>query len=94
MIEGEDQPLFERERFGHLAILHFVGGVVVADVVATISQDETELPLRDDAATDLDGHLVVLPNVLAVVVAHGYLHACAALRGRIWWREFGLWSIA
>ena len=31
MLEWQDQPLFERQRLGHLAVLHFVGGVVVAN---------------------------------------------------------------
>jgi len=31
MLERQDQPLFKRKRLGHLAVLHFVGGVVVAE---------------------------------------------------------------
>ena len=36
--------------------------------------------LGDHAAPDLGWHIVGAANVVAVVVAHGFLHACAALR--------------
>lgn len=67
---------------GNLAVLHLVGRLVVADpllrvfvqhhanVVATISQDDAGLTLGDDAAADFSGHLIVLPDVCAVM-AHG-----------------------
>lgn len=91
VLEWQDQPFFERERFGHLAILHFVGRVVVsdsllpvfvqhhADVVAAISQDYAGLTVCDYAAANFGGHLIVLPDVCAVV-AHRFLQSDAALR--------------
>ena len=93
MVERQDQPFFERQCLGHLAVLHFMGRVVVADpllrvfvqhhadVVASISQDDAGLPVGDDAAANLGGHLIVLPDVCAVV-AHGFLQSSAALRDR------------
>ncbi|MND47851.1 hypothetical protein D3C81_680070 [compost metagenome] len=36
--------------------------------------------MRFDLASDLGRHIVVAANVVAVVAAHGFLHACAALR--------------
>lgn len=56
MLELQGQPLFQRQRLGHFAVLHFVRWVVVADallrgfiqrhadVVATIRQDDAGLP--------------------------------------------------
>lgn len=41
-----------------------------ADLVATIGQDDTELPVGYYAAADFSGHLIMLPDVCAVV-AHG-----------------------
>ena len=94
MLERQDQPLLERQRLGHFAVLHFVGGVVIADpllrvfiqhhadVVAAIRQDDAGLTVGDDSAADFGGHLIVLPDVCAVV-GHSFLHACAALRGRM-----------
>ena len=82
MLEWQDQPLFQWQGFGHLAVLHFVSRVVIADpllrifvqhhtdVVAAICQDDAGLSVGDDAAADLGGHLIVLPDVCAVV-AHG-----------------------
>lgn len=79
---GHDLPFLQRQRFSHFAVLNFVGRVVVADpllrifvqhhadVVAAIRQDDAGLPVGDDAATDFGGHLIVLPDVCAVV-AHG-----------------------
>lgn len=82
MLERQNKPLFEQQRFGHLAVLHLVGRMVVADpllrifvqhhadVVATISQDDAGFIVGYDAAADFSGHLIVLPDVCAVV-AHG-----------------------
>lgn len=82
MLEWQDQPLFERQRFRHLAVLHFMSWVVVADslfrvlikhnadVVTTVGQDYTGLTVGDDATANFGGHLIVLPDVCAVV-AHG-----------------------
>lgn len=82
MLEWQDQPLFQRQALGHVAVLHFVGRVVVADtllrvfvqhhagVVATIGQDDAGLPVGYDASADFSGYLIVPPDVCAVV-AHG-----------------------
>ncbi len=56
-----------------------------ADVMTAICQDDTGLSVGDDAAANLGGHLIVLPNVFAVV-AHGFLQSGAALHN--WWRQF------
>lgn len=84
MLERKHQPLFEWQRLGDVAVLHFVGGVVIADallrvfvqhhanVVAAISQDDAGLSVGDDAAANFGGHLIVLPDVFTVV-AHGVL---------------------
>lgn len=59
-----------------------MGGMLVADVllrifvqhhpdvIAPIGKDDARLVVGDDAAADFGGHLIVLPNVFAVV-AHG-----------------------
>lgn len=98
MLERQDHPFFEGQRFRHLAVLHFLGGVIVgdpflriiiqhhADLMASICQDDAGLAVGDDAAADFGGHLVMLPNVFAVV-AHEFLQSGAALRDR-WW-QFG-----
>lgn len=77
---------------GHLAILHFPGGVVVAnallrvaveddsDVVATVGHDDAWLAVGHHPAPDLGRHIVLAADVVAVVVAHGLLRASAALR--------------
>ena len=82
MLKRQHHPFFEWQCFGHFAVLHFISWVVVSDpllrvfiqnhtdVVTLISQDDTRLPLGDDSAADLGGHLIVLPDVCAVV-AHG-----------------------
>ncbi|MNV74587.1 hypothetical protein D3C71_1678180 [compost metagenome] len=56
-----------------------MGGVVVADpllrvfvqhypdVVSAISQDDAGLTVGDDLSANLGGHLIVLPDVCAVV---------------------------
>lgn len=87
---------FQGQLLGHLAVLHFPGGVVVtdtllrvaveddADVVPAIGHDYARLAVGDHAAPNLGRHVVVAANVVAVVVAHGFLQACAALRaGRV-----------
>ena len=51
------------------------------DVVAAVGQDHAGLAIDDNAATDLGRHVVMPANVVAVVVAHGFLHAGAALAG-------------
>lgn len=94
VIERQDKPLLEGQCLGHFAVLHFMGGVIVADpllrivvqhdadVVAPISQDDARLAVGDNAAADLGGHLIVLPDVCEVV-AHGVLQSGAALRDRM-----------
>lgn len=80
MLERQDQPFFQRQRLGHIAVLHFVGGVVVADpllrvfvqhhadVMAAIGKDHAGLPVGDDAAADFGKHLIVLSDVRGVLV--------------------------
>ena len=82
MIEWQNKPFFQWQRFGHLAVLHFMGRVVVADpllrifvqhhanVVAAVRQDDAGLTVGYDEATDFGRHLIVLSHVCAVV-AHG-----------------------
>ena len=96
-IPATDQNLvaLQRKLLGHLAVLHLPGGVTVADaflraaveddadVVPAICRDHARLAIGDHAASDLCWHAVVLANVGTVEVAHGFLHACAALRGRM-----------
>lgn len=71
-----------------------MGGVIVgdpllrsfiqhhADVMTAVGEDYAGLPVGDDAAADFGRHLIVLPNVCAVV-AHGFLRSGAALRDRM-----------
>jgi hypothetical protein len=47
--------------------------------VAAISEDDSRLPVGDDATADLGGHLIVLPDVCAVV-ALGFLQSGTAHR--------------
>lgn len=94
VIERQDKPFLEGQCLGHFAVLHFMGWVVVADpllrifvqhdadVVAAIRQDDTRLPIGDDPAADFGGHLIVLPDVLAVV-GHGFLQLGDAFRFRM-----------
>jgi len=49
-----------------------------ADVVAAICQDDAGLAVGYDAAADFGRHLIVLPDVRAVV-AHAFLRSGAAL---------------
>jgi len=51
-----------------------------ADVVDAVGNDHAWLAIGDDATPNLGRYVVVAANVVAVVVAHGFLHACAALR--------------
>lgn len=79
MIERQDKPFFQWQCFGYLAVLHFVGRMVVADpllrvfvqhhanIVSAIRQDDTGLAVGDDAPADFGGYLIVLPDVCAVV---------------------------
>jgi hypothetical protein len=45
--------------------------------------DHSRLAVGNCAALDLGRHIVVAANVVAVVAARGFLHACAVLRGRM-----------
>lgn len=84
-VEGfvrDDLVFLERQLLCHFAVLNLVRRVVVADplfrifiqnhadVVASISQDDAGLAVGGNSTTYLGGHLVVLPDVCAVV-AHG-----------------------
>lgn len=104
-VPASDQHLvaLQGKLLGHLAVLHFPGGVVVADallrvavedyadVVATVGHDHAWFTVGDHAPPDLGRHVVVAANVVAVVVAHGFLQTCAALRGRM--RHGGYWEL-
>lgn len=103
--DGDDLPFFERQLLGHLAILHFVGRVVVvdpllrvfvqhhADVVAAIRKDDSGLSVGDDTAAYLGRHLIVLPDVCAVVV-NGFLQSDADLRYLGEWHGLKSWVIS
>lgn len=91
---GQHFPLLERQRLGHLAVLHLPGRVVVADaflrvaveddadVVTAVGDDHARLTVGYHSPPDLGRHIIVAVNVVAVVASHGFLRACAALRGR------------
>jgi len=82
MIERHDKPIFQWQCFGYLAVLHFVGRMIVAVPLFLVfvqhranqysgrDQDDTGPPGGENAMTDLGEHLIVLPDVCAVV-AHG-----------------------
>lgn len=55
-----------------------------------ICHDGAGFTVGDHAATDFGGYFVVAADVVAVVVAHGFLQACAALRGRM--RMLAIWG--
>jgi len=90
---GEHLPLLERQLLGHFAVLHFPSWVVVtdallrvavedyADVLTAVGHDHARLAVGDDAPAYLSWYAVMASDVVAVVVAHGFLHACAALAG-------------
>lgn len=75
-----------------------MGGVIVgdpllrifiphhADVMTAVGEDYAGLPIGDDEAANLYGHLIVLPHV-CVVVAYGLSPVRRHLRGRM-----GYWS--
>lgn len=66
--------------FSHLAVLHFMRWAIVADphfwvfvqrhadLMAAIRQDHAGFAVVDDAAANFGRHLIVLPDVCAVVV--------------------------
>jgi hypothetical protein len=64
-----------------------------ADVVAAIFQDDTRLAVGYDEAADFGRHLIVLPDVCAVV-AHGFLQSDAALRYLGEWHGLKSWVIS
>ncbi|QXH54666.1 hypothetical protein [Pseudomonas maumuensis] len=63
-----------------LSLRFLVSAIALANVLTAVGYDDARLTVDDHAATDLGGHTVVAADVVTVVVAYGFLHACAALR--------------
>lgn len=72
---GDHLPLLERQRLGHLAVLHLPSGVVVADallrivvegdadIAAAVGHDHAGLTVGDHAAANLSRYGVVAAHI-------------------------------
>lgn len=79
--------VLEQKHFFRLAILHFPCGAVVAnallrvvveddaDVMSSVGDDYARLAVSDNSASNLGRHVLMPVYFIAVLVAHGVLHA-------------------